>query len=286
MTDKSTTAAPSTSRSWGDRATPWRTWRTQWDAQTAEATKLIVEAAGMTASLHVLDVACGPGQPALTIAALVGIDGHVTATDASAAMVDIAQDEAQARGLHNITFGVAPAAHIPASDATFDAVTCRFGIAHVDDPDMALREALRVLRPGGVAAFVVWGPAARNPFFTIVDDAIARHAPTSPPVERERGPFTFAAPGTLSDLLTRVGFVGVAEGACSITLSWPGSPEEAWAGRRAMSGSSAARLDALPLAVQDMVTDEILAAYRAREDAGTVRLPAVVNVVSGFKPSL
>ncbi len=284
MTNERPASEPSTARSWGDRAAPWRTWRAQWDAQTAEATALIVATAGIVPGRTVLDLACGPGQPALTIAALVGIEGHVTATDASAAMVGSAQDEAQARGLHNMTFGVAPAEHIPAFDDAFDAVTCRFGLAHFHDPAAALREVRRVLRPGGIVAFVVWGPAARNPFFTIVDDAFAHHVPASPPIERENGPCTFARPGALSEALTRAGFVDVVEEARPITLSWPGSAEEAWAGRRAMSGSSAARLDALSVAMRDAVTSEIVAAYRAHEDAGAICLPAVVNVASGRTP--
>jgi len=55
-------------------------------------------------------------------------------------------------------------------DASFDAAVCGYGLMHVPDPDLALHEVVRVLRPGGRASFSVWD--ANGVGFTLVYEAV------------------------------------------------------------------------------------------------------------------
>jgi SAM-dependent methyltransferase len=105
-------------------------------------------AAGVaTGRERVLDVGCGPGATALAFAARVA---SVVALDLTPAMLAQAQEQAAERGLNNVRFEQGNAAKLPFPDASFDVVTSRLAAHHVADPQAMVREAARVLAPGGM----------------------------------------------------------------------------------------------------------------------------------------
>ncbi len=266
---------------WTDRAAAWRRWATPWAIQTRAATELIVAMGRVFPGAHVLDLASGPGEPALTLARLVGPRGHVVATDIAPAMLAAAQEQAAAQGRTNMSFEAADAQHLPFASASFDVVTCRFGIAHVPDDQQALGEIRRVLRPGGRAAFVVWGPRDRNPYFTLVDEVLAPYPAPNPVAARGPGPFTFAESGRLRRALVAAGFGDVNEEARQAPLTWPGSVDRAWQGRREMSASATALLESLTPAERDSIAAAITTRLRAYEHDGQVDLPALIIGAAG-----
>jgi SAM-dependent methyltransferase len=93
---------------------------------------------------------------------------------------------AQAKGLA-CQFQVGDAEALPFGDGHFDRVICNFGLYHLPEPDLAIGEAARVLRPGGVYAFTTWGGPDVSPLFRIVPEAIQTHGkmdvglPPAPP---------------------------------------------------------------------------------------------------------
>ena len=89
---------------------------------------------------HVLDVACGTGDMVLE---LKKRGCTVTGIDLSEEMISIAKTKASA------TYIVGDAEHLPFPDATFDAVTCAFGVRNFVHLEQGLGEMLRVLKPGG-----------------------------------------------------------------------------------------------------------------------------------------
>lgn len=125
---------------------------------------------------RVLDVASGPGEPALTIAPGLLPGGSVLGIDLSERMVEIARRRASERGIGNASFAVMDAERMDLPDASFDLVVCRFGLQIVTDPEACAREAHRVLRPGGRLAVSVWGPAERNPLLHAVVGPMLAHA--------------------------------------------------------------------------------------------------------------
>src|ERR1700740_653668 len=113
----------------GDRTVAaWRKWHSQIAAFTRGATDALVEAAHLRPGQRVLELACGVGDPALSIAAEIAPSGSVTATDLGPGMMSLAEELARKKGLTNIEFREANAESLPFPDASYDRLTCRFGL--------------------------------------------------------------------------------------------------------------------------------------------------------------
>src|SRR5262245_39129642 len=106
----------------------------------------------------VLDCGCGPGSITLGIAARVS-GGSVVGVDMNEAQVTLATSNATALGCRNASFQRGSVYALPFADGTFDAVFCHALLEHLAQPQTALREFLRVLRPAGVAGVCApdWG---------------------------------------------------------------------------------------------------------------------------------
>jgi ubiquinone/menaquinone biosynthesis C-methylase UbiE len=134
---------------------------------TRQSTAALLDDAGVRPGLRVLDVATGAGQAA---AAAAGRGAEVAGIDFSGAMLGLARSRHPA-----LRFEQADAAALPFEAHTFDAVVCAFGLCHFPEPDLALREAHRVLRHGARIAFSVWDLPERTVGFGAVYAAVRRH---------------------------------------------------------------------------------------------------------------
>jgi ubiquinone/menaquinone biosynthesis C-methylase UbiE len=107
----------------------------------------------------ILDVGTGTGTLAIAIGQRYP-EVTVTGSDASKGMLDVARQQARRQldrnGVRRLDFVRGDAAELPFPDATFDAVVSSFVYQLVPDRFAALREARRVLRPGGLLAIVTW----------------------------------------------------------------------------------------------------------------------------------
>lgn len=203
--DEATRQRDETRENWALRAG-------QWNEQADQLAKLahglnnpLIAAAGVSVGHHVLDLASGVGEPALSMSAMVGPAGSVTATDLVAEMLAGAERRAGDKGLTNMRFQVAPMEELPFDDDSFDALTCRIGLMYTPAPERAAAQARRVLRPGCRAAFLVWGPKADNSQFIVVDRVLSEVAGIDP----HEGAFTptrLGDEGALNEVLQAGGF--------------------------------------------------------------------------------
>ena len=95
----------------------------------------------------VLDMGCGAGHASFVAAAQVG---QVTAYDLSSQMLEVVAGAAREKELNNIVTRQGYAEKLPFADATFDVVITRYSAHHWHDVGQALREIVRVLKPGGM----------------------------------------------------------------------------------------------------------------------------------------
>ncbi len=265
----------------------WKTRSEAWDrwadtvAETAERmNRPIIEAAGIAPGQDVLDLASGAGQPAFELARRVAPDGTVTATDLVPEMLAAAKRRAGDMAIPNIGFRVADMERLPFPDGSFDRVTCRFGIMFCPDPVAAAGEARRVLRPGGRAAFQVWGPREDTLMFDVI--LSAADEVLGPDPEQDLGMiFAYGEPGTMAAVLEKAGFVDVEER--EHRLSGRADPETPfWAPQLDMSLAN--RLVGIAPERRAALESAIAERFRARAENGEVRLYAHVRVAVGRAP--
>lgn len=96
----------------------------------------------------VLDVGCGAGEVCVELAARVEATGRVAGVDLSEAMINAARRASAEAGVA-VDLRVASATALPFADDTFDAVRAERVFQHLDRPNEALAEMVRVTRPGG-----------------------------------------------------------------------------------------------------------------------------------------
>lgn len=181
----------------------------------------LLDRLGARSGERVLDLGTGPGEPAMTLARVVGDEGRVVGVDLSEKMIAIARRVARARGLTNLDFEVMDCAALTLPPSAFDAVTCCFGFQIFTDPEKAAREAHRVLTPQGRICVGVWSTGEKVPFLNAIVEPMLEHAEPD-----ESGylptPYETGGPGEMVAFLETAGFSDGSEARVQHTLVFDG----------------------------------------------------------------
>jgi ubiquinone/menaquinone biosynthesis C-methylase UbiE len=249
----------------------------------APITQALVEDGQIGRQQVVLDIATGPGEPALSVAALVGPEGKIFGIDPIPEMVAAARRAADRLDLRNVQFDVAFADHLPFPANAFDAVISRFGVMFFPAPVDAVREMLRVLKPGRRLALAVWHFAERNPFHYSLSRVIDRYVDSPPPAPDALDAFRFAGLGKLRKVLDEAGATALSERLLQFTIQAPISVEDFWMLRIEMSDKLREKIAALSKDQMTEVKREALDSLREYSTDGEMSFPAEVLIVSGAK---
>ncbi len=269
--------------SWSVSAPYWEKHREIIRQMFAPVTQALIEDGRIGSRQTVLDIATGPGEPALSVAALVGPEGKVFGIDPVPEMVAAARRQADHLGFKNTQFDVAFADQLPFPADTFDAVVSRFGAMFFPSPVDAVREILRVLKPGRKLAMAVWHFAERNPFHYALQRVIERHVQSPPPEPDAPDAFRFASLGKLRDIFGEAGAQAPSERLLQFTIQAAISVEDFWTLRNEMSEKLREKLAKLSGEQLAEVKRQSLEVFRGYSTDRGISFPAEVLIVSGSK---
>jgi ubiquinone/menaquinone biosynthesis C-methylase UbiE len=232
---------------------------------------------GDLANRRVLDICAGTGE--LT-AALAALGADATGLDFSEAMVALAAEKYPL-----LTFKTGDAQNLRLDANSFDDVVCSFGLLHLPDPDQAIAEAARVLKPGGRYLFTVWNnPDQNGGFMKIIMSAIADHG--SPDVDLPPAPpaFRLADPSEAQRALAAAGFDNTTVEV--VDAQWcPATGQEVLD----MIYRSMVRipmlLDAQPPKARDKIEAAIISSSEATRDGATLVISTPATLVTATKHS-
>jgi SAM-dependent methyltransferase len=246
-------------------------------------TEALIREAGIEPGDAVLDVATGSGEPALSIAEVVGQSGMVVGIDPLAGMIASAQRAANDRHFERAHFQIAFADHLPFRDEQFDAVVSRFGIMFFPSPVVSVRELLRVLKPNRPIAFAVWCSLERNPFHYVMAHVVDRYFPPAPASADAAGPFRYAEPGKLLSVLNAAGAAHTSERLLRFSIEVPLAGDDFWALRLDMAEKLRTKLSSLPPEKASEIKREVFQNVASYSTGSGVSFPAEVLIVSGTK---
>ncbi len=278
------TSKPISEPSWGSqfRLVASEKWKAKSAAMGKPVTEALVEYARPKPGMNVLDLASGTGEPAITLAARVGAEGHVTAFDLSAELLAIAEKRARARALQNLTTHQGDAHSLPFPYDSFDLATSRFGVMFFREVVLALEELRRVLRPGARVCLLAWGPF-EQPYWQSMMGVVHRHVGGTLLEPGGPNPFRFAESGSLSKVLRSAGFRDVEEENRTLPWTWPGPAEEVWEQARSVAVPFRPMLERVPADRWPQIHAEVQETVNRYSDGQSIAFGASVVFASGTK---
>ena len=259
---------------WEAAAPGWAREREAFQRDAIPVSQWLLDAAHLQPGHTVLELAAGPADTGLLAAELVAPGGKAIITDNAEAMIEAAKARAEEVGATNVEIRPMEAEWIDLPTASVDAVLCRWGYMLLADPEAALRETRRVLRPGGRVALAAWAGPDANPWFAAIGRVMVERGLIEQPPADAPGPLAFGRPGRIEELLDAAGFDDIEVEPLDFAFHAAGL-DEWWEHSIAMSGSFSRVVGGLSPAEHYALRDAVDAAYAPYvRDDGSLEIPA------------
>jgi len=267
----------------GDMGRIWACHHAATDRQLAEVGAALIDHLAPRRGERLIELGCGAGSFALSLAEAVGPTGRVTGIDISPDLVAVAR--ARTAEMPGVEILEADAAHHPLTPGAHDALVSRHGCMFFEDPAAAFANLRRGLVPGGRVALSAFAPLADNPWATVPAEAADPVlGPADPPVPGVPGPFAWAEPRVFETALADAGFRDIAHEtrAVGFTLALGDDPDPV---ERAVEmvltiGPVARRARLAGDGAADRLRPVLRAALAPYLADGAVRLPARIRLIS------
>jgi SAM-dependent methyltransferase len=260
---------------WGDQATGWEARRDDLRSATMPVSAWMIDAIDPQPGHTVLELAAGTGDTGLLAAELIEPGGTLISSDFAPEMLRTAQRRAEELGVANVRFKQIDAeTSIDLEAASLDGVLCRWGYMLLADPESALRETRRVLKPGARVALAAWAGPDDNPWSVLPNQELTERGIAGDGDPDSPNQFTWARAGIVAEHLEAGGFTEHHVEALDFPIVYR-SLEDWWASQSDLSGrfSSALRRagEADVAAVRAAVERH---AERFAQPDGSLRIPA------------
>jgi len=266
---------------WEQGAAGWSARRRAFQDAALPVSEWMIDAIAPQPGQTVLELAAGPGDTGLMAAERLRPGGRLISTDGAEAMVAVARERAGELGLMDMVQARAMEAEwIDLETATVDAALCRWGYMLLADPETALRETRRVLRPGGRVALAVWDEREVNPLLSAPSAVTVELGLVPAASPGQPGPFSLSDREQLADLIATAGFQDVAIDTVDLCFAFA-SLDAVWEHQSDLSPTLRAVAEGLSPADHYRLRDafdERLAPFA--QDGGSVSVPGRTLVAS------
>jgi SAM-dependent methyltransferase len=260
---------------WDEQAAGWESRRDAVRTATMPVSAWMVDAIDPQPGQTVLELAAGTGDTGLLAAELVEPGGTLISSDFAPEMLAAARRRAEELGIANVRFKQIDAeTGIDIEAASIDSVLCRWGYMLLADPETALRQTRRVLRPEGRVALAAWAGPEENPWSVLpMRELVARGLIEAPDPDAP-GQFAWGRPGLVAEHLQAAGFAEHHVEALDFEIPYA-SVDDWWDAQLALSSRFAG---AIAAAAPDVAADVRAAVARDAEQfahtEGGLRVPA------------
>jgi ubiquinone/menaquinone biosynthesis C-methylase UbiE len=266
---------------WARCSAGWARWEQVIGDQLRPVGAAIIDSLGIADDQQHLDIACGTGEPGLSIA-LLAPQGRILLTDLAPEMLAVAERRVSDLGVSNVETAVCSADDLPFADASFDSVSVRFGYMFFPDLAKATAEFARVLKPGGRLCSSVWVMPESNAWTSIVLAAIDAEVGLAAPEPGAPHMFRCATSGTVSELYQTAALREVREWDVAVELV-ASSAEQYWEIVSEHVSAAVLALARVDPDARERIRRTVVATAAGYEDEGRIRLPGVARCISGTR---
>lgn len=174
---------------------------------------------------RILELAAGTGIVTNLIAQSLPGGASLLATDISEPMLNLARNNF--KGAPGVTFQVADACTLPCADKSFDLIVCQYGVMFFPDKVQAMKEARRVLAPGGTYFFSIWDALEHNPIPRTAHETLAALLPTNPIPFLAKLPFGYSDRAEIERAASAGGFANIKLETIAFPCSAPNASDAA-----------------------------------------------------------
>ena len=270
-------------RTWRDVSDGWR----KNDARLREnadcVTQRMLDLANIGDGDWVLDIASGTGEPAIPAAHRVGESGRVIGVDLVDEMLSVARDKAEAQQLKNVEFQKVDGKSLAFEAGSFDAITSRWGLIFMPEPQTSLQQMHHVLKNNGQLVVACWTEPERNPFFTHAMSILMKHMDVPQPPLKAPGVFAFADPDYLEDTLRQSGFQSIEIEDLSFNMVEASSGEEYWQIMKELAGPIVQLTKQMDQATYDAFSEEVIASADELKQGDTLSMVGTTWIARASK---